>query len=74
MDRARGDDGRVGDWTVPSLPRTRRITYLLRELFNIHPIEERLLQITDGGRYENLGVVELLRRRCTTIYCVEQFR
>jgi hypothetical protein len=45
--------------------------YLLREVLNIHPIEERLLQVTDGGHYENLGIVELLRRRCSTIYCID---
>jgi hypothetical protein len=62
---------RVRNWTMPGLPRTRRVTCLLRELFNVHPIEERLLQVTDGGHYENLGIVELLRRRCRTIYCVD---
>jgi Putative peptidoglycan binding domain len=63
--------GRVTDWTLPGLPSIRRATYLLRELFNIHPAQERLLQVTDGGHYENLGIVELLRRRCTTIYCID---
>jgi hypothetical protein len=71
MRSARDKDGRVIDWTLPCLPRIRRATYLLRELFNIHPREERLLQVTDGGHYENLGIVELLRRRCTTIYCID---
>jgi len=69
--QARDDDGRVIDWTLPGLPRIRRATYLLRELFNIHPRQERLLQVTDGGHYENLGIVELMRRRCTTIYCID---
>ncbi len=62
---------RAGDWRHPRLPRTRRLSYLLRELFNIHPHTDRLLQITDGGHYENLGLVELLRRRCSHIYCVD---
>ncbi len=61
----------AGDWRYPRLPRTRRLSYLLRELFNIHPHTDRLLQITDGGHYENLGLVELLRRRCSHIYCVD---
>ena len=69
--RGRKEDGSIGDWTLPGSPSVRRITYLLREILNIHPIEERLLQITDGGHYENLGIVELLRRRCTLIYCVD---
>jgi len=71
MRAARDQDGRVTDWTLPGLPSIRRVTYLLRELFNIHPQQERLLEVTDGGHYENLGIVELLRRRCTTIYCID---
>ena len=65
-DRARADD-----WRYPRLPHTRRLSYLLREIFAIHPYSDRLLQITDGGHYENLGLVELLRRRCSYIYCVD---
>jgi len=71
MRAARDEHGHVTDWTLPGLPRIRRATYLLRELFNVHPRQERLLQVTDGGHYENLGIVELLRRRCTTIYCID---
>ena len=71
MRAARDERGHVTDWTLPGLPRIRRGTYLLRELFNIHPQQERLLHVTDGGHYENLGIVELLRRRCTTIYCID---
>jgi hypothetical protein len=71
MRAARDDDGHAVDWTLPGLPAVRRMSYLLREVLNIHPVEERLLQVTDGGHYENLGIVELLRRRCTTIYCID---
>jgi hypothetical protein len=66
-----GADGQPAVWTNPGLPRIRKASYLLREVFNIHPYEERLLQVTDGGHYENLGIVEALRRRCTTIYCID---
>ena len=59
------------DWTFPQIPHVRRVPYLLRELFGIHQYSDRLLQITDGGHYENLGLVEILRRRCKTIYCVD---
>jgi hypothetical protein len=59
------------DWTVPDLPRLRRLPYLVREVFGIHRNDDRLLQITDGGHYENLGLVELFRRRCTHIYCID---
>ncbi len=71
MRDARRLGGGVTDWTLPGLPRVRRLSYLLREVFNLHPAGDRLLEVTDGGHYENLGIVELLRRRCTTIYCVD---
>jgi hypothetical protein len=59
------------DWAAPGLPSLRRLTYLFREIVGSHRCEDRLLQITDGGHYENLGLVELLRRRCTEIYCID---
>lgn len=60
-----------GDWTLPGLPHVRRFPYLLREVFGIHPYFQRLLHVTDGGHYENLGLVEALRRRCTEIYVID---
>jgi hypothetical protein len=58
-------------WERPLLPSVRRLGYLLRELFNLHPYDDPLLYVTDGGHYENLGLVELFRRRCTRIYCLD---
>jgi hypothetical protein len=71
MRAARNEDGVVDDWTLPGLPRVRRMTYLLREVFHLHSDCDRLLLISDGGHYENLGLVEALRRRCTTIYLAD---
>jgi hypothetical protein len=48
-----------------------RPSYLLRELLGANPINAPFLYVTDGGHYENLGVVELLRRGCTEIYCFD---
>src|SRR5688572_33341177 len=31
----------------------------------------RSLYVSDGGHYDNLGLVELLRRGCRTIYCFD---
>jgi hypothetical protein len=62
---------REGHWSSRDLPRVRRMSYLLRELFGIHPAKAPLLQVTDGGFYDNLGLIELFRRRCTRIYCVD---
>jgi hypothetical protein len=58
-------------WTRPGLPRIRRLTYLVREVLGSHRYRDRLLQITDGGHYENLGLVEVLRRRCALVYCID---
>jgi hypothetical protein len=45
--------------------------YLLCELFGLNRIGSKYLYVTDGGHYENLGLVELLRRGCTQIYCLD---
>ena len=58
-------------WTRPRLPRLRRLSYLLREIVGRYPCENRLLYCTDGGHYENLGLVELLRHRCRLVYCID---
>jgi hypothetical protein len=59
------------DWALPSLPRLRRLGYLLREIAGSFPLDDRLLYCTDGGHYENLGLVELLRHRCRLVYCID---
>ncbi|MGD0452988.1 MAG: patatin-like phospholipase family protein [Solirubrobacteraceae bacterium] len=50
---------------------TPRASYLLRELLGMNPLNAPYLYVTDGGHYENLGLVELLRRGCTEIYCFD---
>jgi hypothetical protein len=61
----------TGNWTIPGLPTRRRLSYFAREIFAIHPSTGRMLLCTDGGHYDNLGLVELLRCRCTSIYCID---
>ena len=46
-------------------------SYLIRELVGRNRVDSRYLFVTDGGHYENLGLVELLRRGCTKIYCFD---
>jgi hypothetical protein len=58
-------------WLMRSLPTVRGFTYFYRELFGRHPIDASLVQVTDGGHYENLGLVEALRRRCRLIFCID---
>jgi hypothetical protein len=48
-----------------------RPSYLIRELFGFNSVDAKYLYVTDGGGYENLGLVELLRRGCTKIYCLD---
>ena len=52
-------------------PISPRPSYLLRELFGRNHLDSRFIYVSDGGHYENLGLVELLRRGCTTIWCVD---
>jgi hypothetical protein len=51
--------------------RRPRPSYLFRELLGRNGISAKYLYVTDGGHYENLGLVELLRRGCTQIYCFD---
>ena len=48
-----------------------RPKYLFRELLGRNRLDARFLYVSDGGHYENLGLVELLRRGCTKIYCFD---
>jgi hypothetical protein len=55
--------------TVPRvLPSLR---YFIRELRGRHYLNSDLIYVTDGGHYENLGLVELVRRGCTEIWCID---
>jgi hypothetical protein len=58
-------------WHEPGLPRARRLSYLLRQLFGAHSAASPLVQVSDGGFYDNLGLVELFRRGVTRIYCID---
>jgi hypothetical protein len=48
-----------------------RPLYLFKEMLGRNRVGARYLYVTDGGHYENLGLVELLRRGCTQIYCFD---
>ncbi len=45
--------------------------YLLKEMLGHNSVNDKYLYVTDGGHYENLGLVELLRRGCTEIFCFD---
>jgi hypothetical protein len=45
--------------------------YVLREALGATRSSHRFIYLTDGGHWENLGLVELLRRRCTHVLCFD---
>ena len=56
---------------LPRWIRWRRFTYLFKEVFSIHDPTDRFLLVTDGGQVDNLGLLELLSRRCRLIICID---
>ncbi|GAA1389163.1 hypothetical protein GCM10009639_16560 [Kitasatospora putterlickiae] len=59
------------DWRYAPQPAVRRLSYQLREACGRYPMDARFLLTTDGGHYENLGLVELLRHGVRTAVCVD---
>jgi len=60
--------GNDPDWYQTHHPRP---FYLAKEAFGLHKATDRWIYVTDGGHYENLGLVELLRRGEHAIYCFD---
>ncbi|WP_412079553.1 hypothetical protein ACLF6K_39110 (plasmid) [Streptomyces xanthophaeus] len=56
---------------MPRLPRVRRLRYQLQELVGRYSDTTPLLLCTDGGHFDNLGLVEMLRLRCRTVYVID---
>ncbi|MBA2312086.1 MAG: hypothetical protein H0V97_04700 [Actinobacteria bacterium] len=69
---ASSEDPDAGDFEVKVWRRPKpRFTWLWREMRGRNSGDGRFLYVTDGGHWENLGLVELLRRGCTKIYCFD---
>jgi hypothetical protein len=72
---------RLGRWMpnpryVESSPTARplrkpRMGYLLKEVFGVYDPDDPYVYVTDGGHWENLGLVELVRRRTRWIFCLD---
>jgi len=70
---------RLGRWCGnPCHPKTWKTfgpglggRYLISELFGLTGRESPYVYLSDGGHFENLGVYELVRRRCSTIVAVD---
>ena len=48
-----------------------RLGHLFKEILGWYDERDRYVFVADGGHWENLGLVELLRRRAATIVCVD---
>jgi hypothetical protein len=46
-------------------------SYALREALGLNSLRRPYVYVTDGGHWENLGLVELFRRGCTRIVCFD---
>jgi hypothetical protein len=66
---ARGQPERPDPWKKKKVNVT--VLELLAELCGAHSIRSRHLYVSDGGHYDNLGLIELLRRKCGTIWCID---
>jgi Patatin-like phospholipase len=53
-----------------STPRFAAFCYL-RELFGMTNERSKWIYASDGGHFENLGIYELVRRRCRLVICVD---
>ncbi len=69
-------NARLGFWVANPLKKMTSglvwwPTYFFYELFSLIGTDNRKLNISDGGHIENLGVYELLRRKCRLIISVD---
>jgi hypothetical protein len=48
-----------------------RLSYLVKEILGVYDLNDVYVYVTDGGHWENLGLVELIRRRCKWIFCID---
>lgn len=64
-------NARMDDEDVRRLFPRPRFAYVLKEILGWYNSDDRFVFVTDGGHWENLGLVELLRLRCDVIVCVD---
>lgn len=67
----RNDDVRNAVTQKRGLPVRPMPWYLLKEALGFNHPGSRLIYVSDGGHYENLGLVELLRKGCRRIWCID---
>jgi hypothetical protein len=59
---------RLGDDAPQGRPRPHM---LIKEMLGLARTTDSYIYVTDGGHFDNLGLVELLRRGCTTVFCLD---
>lgn len=69
-------NARLGVWVPnPNQAYTRvttpRLVNMFKEITQTYDQTDPNLYATDGGHWENLGLVELIRRRCAVIICID---
>lgn len=67
----RNDEVRNGVTRERKLPVRPTPWYLIKEALGLNQPTSRLIYVSDGGHYENLGLVELLRKGCRRIWCID---
>jgi hypothetical protein len=61
----------AGDLKKPVLQWLFDKLYFMKELFGLLTEDSETVYLTDGGHIENLGIYELLRRRCKLIIAID---
>lgn len=64
---AKADEAGLSRW----LNRCPGLVLWFREFRGRHYVSSRHVYVSDGGHYENLGIVELVRRGCTEIWALD---
>lgn len=64
-----GNPSHKDAWSRQSPPSGSK--YLLKELLGLTDYDSPYVYLSDGGHFENLGVYELVRRRCMTILAID---
>jgi hypothetical protein len=69
---------RLGWWLGNTLKDTFRrpvprfgLMYAFRELFGMANADSSYVNLSDGGHFDNMGIYELVRRRCRYIICCD---
>ena len=66
-----GNPGKAGARTWTHAGPHSAIASLLREAFGLTNARSRYVYLSDGGHFENLGLYEMIQRRCRTIVVLD---